>query len=673
LSYDTRNRLVSDEDPLLNVTTYGYDNASDVTSIQNPLGFTSTFSYDATDRQLGQTLPLSASTSAVTTFTYDAAGNQASLRDPDNNLTTFSFDGMNRETGSTDPLGHQTTYVFDSAGNLSSETDRDGRQTTFSYDAADRRTGETWVSSNPAYTATFTYNAAGQLTSESDPNSAYQFTYDTEGRLATVSDSGTPGLPSVTLTYGYDAYDNLTSVADSLGGTVSYGYDNDFNLTSANLSVSTLQGPNVAFTFDSLNRPTTITRTILNNTKAHTITTTLSYDKDSNVPGITHKDSTKGTTLANFTYTYDAAGEVSSYTGFDGTLTYTYDRAGELTGVSGAHNESYSYDANGNRTMTGYSTGTGNELLSDGVYNYTYDNEGNLLTQTRISDGQVTTYSWDYEDRLTEVVVKTSGGTVLQDDRFTYDVEGRRIGKNTQAGGQTWTLNDGQNPYADFNSSGTLTYRYLYGNGLDSLLARFDGTNTVWYLTDRLGSVRQLVNTSGTVLDQLTYDSYGNILTETSPSSGDRFKFTGREWDSEIGQYNYRARPYLPSIGRFGAQDPLGFGAGDANLYRYVENGPTDGRDPSGQDGTWYTNYLDRYYANPPNLNPPRPMPPRPSPRPPGSTVDPGSGKGYIDWTGQHPQPDAGSAKPLGIPTGAPGTAKTLPGPQKGIGTWKGW
>jgi RHS repeat-associated protein len=182
-------------------------------------------------------------------------------------------------------------------------------------------------------------------------------------------------------------------------------------------------------------------------------------------------------------------------------------------------------------------------------------------------------------------VVKTSGGTTLQDDKFTYDVLDRRIGKNTLSSGQTWTLNDGDNTYADFNSSGTLTYRYLYGKSLDTLLARFDGTNTVWYLTDKLGSVRQLVSSSGTVPDQLTYDSYGNTLTETSAANGDRFKYTGRELDSEIRlQYN-RARYYDSRSGRWAEQDPLGFGAGDSNLYRYVTNDPTNVRDPAGLDG----------------------------------------------------------------------------------------
>jgi RHS repeat-associated protein len=581
-SYDSRNRLTSVQDPLNNITTYGYDSPSDLTSVQNPLGFTSTFSFDAMGRQLGQTIPVTSTTSAVTTLSYDAAGNLKTLKDPDSNTTTFVYDGMNRETGSTDPLLYQTTYGYDAAGNLNSLTDRNNHQTTFSYDAADRRINETWVGASPAYTATYAYNAANQLTSESDPFSAYQFTYDSEGRLSTVSDSGTTGLPSVTLTYGYDAFDNLTSISDSQNGLVSYDHDNDFNLTSASLSVSDTQVGQVTFSYDSLNRATNITRSIPGSITAHSITTSLSYDKDSNVKSITHKDAKTSTTLATYTYTYDAANQVSGYTGPEGTLTYTYDRSGQLTAVGGARNESYSYDVNGNRTMTGYSTGTGNQLSSDGTYNYTYDNEGNVKTKTRISDGQVTTFTWDYRNRLTEVVVKTSGGTVLQDDKFTYDVEDRRIGKNTLSGGQMWTLYQGDNPYADFNSSGTLTYRYLYGSRLDTLLARFDGTNTVWYLTDEFGSVRQLVSTSGTTLDQLTYDSFGNTLTESSPANGDRFKFTGREYDSEIGQYYDRARSYSPTVGRFDSQDPTGFTAGDTNLYRYVGNSPTNGTDPLG-------------------------------------------------------------------------------------------
>ena len=58
--------------------------------------------------------------------------------------------------------------------------------------------------------------------------------------------------------------------------------------------------------------------------------------------------------------------------------------------------------------------------------------------------------------------------------------------------------------------------------------------------------------------------------------------FTGREYDSEIGLYFYRARYYDPAIGRFIQEDPIGFQGGDTNLYAYVRNNPVKYRDPLG-------------------------------------------------------------------------------------------
>jgi YD repeat-containing protein len=50
--------------------------------------------------------------------------------------------------------------------------------------------------------------------------------------------------------------------------------------------------------------------------------------------------------------------------------------------------ENYTYDANGNRTNTGYQTGGNNQLASDGTYNYTYDDEGNLTQRSEIATGK---------------------------------------------------------------------------------------------------------------------------------------------------------------------------------------------------------------------------------------------------------------------------------------------
>ena len=81
---------------------------------------------------------------------------------------------------------------------------------------------------------------------------------------------------------------------------------------------------------------------------------------------------------------------------------------------------------------------------------------------------------------------------------------------------------------------------------------------------------------------------------ETNCYQKDRFKFTGREYCPELGLYYYRARWYDPAVGRFISQDPIGFSAGDPNLYRYVNNAPGDARDPEGLQTTFYESFRNR-------------------------------------------------------------------------------
>ncbi|MGO9466935.1 MAG: RHS repeat-associated core domain-containing protein, partial [Isosphaeraceae bacterium] len=167
------------------------------------------------------------------------------------------------------------------------------------------------------------------------------------------------------------------------------------------------------------------------------------------------------------------------------------------------------------------------------------------------------TYTYGYENRLTNVTV---GGTVMA--TYTYNALGQRIGIDDSSA-QTWTVYNGTspdaNPYADFNGTGGVTVRYLDGLAVDELFARTSsGGNLAWYLTDQLGSVTDLVSSSGTDLDHIVYDPYGNIVTETDSSNGDRFKFAGMEYDSTTGIYYDHARYYDAAIGRFMSQDPAG-------------------------------------------------------------------------------------------------------------------
>ncbi|MEI7924311.1 MAG: RHS repeat-associated core domain-containing protein, partial [Planctomycetota bacterium] len=77
----------------------------------------------------------------------------------------------------------------------------------------------------------------------------------------------------------------------------------------------------------------------------------------------------------------------------------------------------------------------------------------------------------------------------------------------------------------------------------------------------------------------------------SSGSGGDRFGFTGREHEAALNLYYNRARFYDPATGRFLSKDPIGFSAGDVNLYRYVNNSPTNGTDPSGE--SWLDDYAN--------------------------------------------------------------------------------
>lgn len=110
-------------------------------------------------------------------------------------------------------------------------------------------------------------------------------------------------------------------------------------------------------------------------------------------------------------------------------------------------------------------------------------------------------------------------------------------------------------------------------------------------------------------------------MTETDSGNGDRFNFAGMEYDSVTSQYYDRARYYDPMTGRFESQDPLGFDAGDTDLYRYVYNEPTDAVDP---DGLQFTQ--PSYYPNPRGSTSYDPL--RPYTKPKGGQGQGGQGQG---------------------------------------------
>ena len=114
------------------------------------------------------------------------------------------------------------------------------------------------------------------------------------------------------------------------------------------------------------------------------------------------------------------------------------------------------------------------------------------------------------------------------------------------------------------------------------------GSNFYYYYYDGLGSVRAITDSGESIVETYTYDVYGKPTlydathTEIPQSQfGNRYYFTGREFDKASGLYYYRARYYNPELGRFMSPDPIGPDDGP-NLYTYCGNDPINWADATG-------------------------------------------------------------------------------------------
>jgi RHS repeat-associated protein len=380
----------------------------------------------------------------------------------------------------------------------------------------------------------------------------------------------------LTLTYGYDDIGNVTSVSDSAGATTSFVFD------GGRVVRKTYQdGTNelrVDFAYDDNGNLQTETR--FSDLAGTQLVGTTEYSYDGNrLMEIVYKDST-GAVIGDFSYTYDDAERLASETDNGTTTNYGYDATSQLTqDGSTAH----TYDAAGNPTASGDVTTTGNRLESDGTWNYTYDAVGNLVGKSNISTGETWDYTYDNANHMTSAVQKDNTGAVLNSVDYTYDVFGDRISQAVNGTMTKFVYDDSRTLYADKDGSGNVVTHYLTDvGGPNHWLARVDGSGSAWLLSDHLGSVRVVTDAAGSVLSTISYDAFGNTVSESAPTQTGRLKFQGGEFDTTTGLYHFGDRWYDPATQRWTSQDPIGFGGGDENLYRFVHNAPTLATDPTG-------------------------------------------------------------------------------------------
>ena len=557
-TYDIMNRLTGITYPNGTSGSFSYDYRGRRISATDQNGKTTTYAYDDADRLLSVTDPAN----NVTQYNHDTENNLVSITDANNHTTYFAYDAFGRVTQTTFPSSLVESYGYDPVGNLTSKIDRKGQTIQYVYDSLYRLTSKTYPDST---SANYVYDLVGKIQQVSDPTGTYGFAYDNMGRLIGTSTqySFLPGH-NFQSSYSYDAASNRTSLTAPDGSTNTYNYD---TLNRLSTLTSSLTGQ-FGFSYDALSRRTQLTR-------PNGVSTNYTYDGLSHLLSVLHQ--TGSTTLDGAGYGYDYTGNRTSNTNYlnGNTSNYSYDAIYELLQATqgGSTTESYSYDAVGNRLsslgINQYSYNASNELTSTSNGSYTYDANGNTLTEP---SGK--SYTWDFENRLTQAVVP---GT--ETVAFRYDPFGRRVYKSSPNFTGIFAY-DGVNLIETMNVSGNVVARYTETQNIDEPLAELRSGGSSYYEADGLGSITSLSNSAGAVANTYTYDSFGNVTNFTGTLSNP-FRYTGREFDSETGEYFYRARYYEPVNGRFVSEDPIRF-FGGMNFYAYVGNSPLNFTDAFG-------------------------------------------------------------------------------------------
>ena len=616
--YDGANRLTSETDFLGQTTSYSYDLMSNLTARTDALGRVTNYDYDDFNRLVKITYP-PATTGATRLFetrAYDASGNVTQRTDTAGRVNQHAYDNVNRVVSTTDTDNKTTSFEYDSLSRMTALVDALDQRYRFNFDAL----GQIKHIRRGTAVMSFTYDVVGNRKQRTDYNGVLTtYDYDALNRLKTIN---YPDTTSVSYTYDklsrlqtganengsidfdYNKMNRLIGVTDVFGQLIDYSYDANGNRTKLSLNSATL----ATYRYDVMDRLTKIidgsslsitygydvTNKLISRRLPNGVLTNYQYD---GLDRLTRLQDAKGvTTVADHQYQYNTANQITQIIESANARSYGYDAVDRLTSATYTNpsqsSENYAYDSVGNRTSSHLSTSYAyqhfNRLIGTSSVNYTYDANGNLTSKTDASG--TWTYSWDFENRLKQVV-KPGGVSVS----YKYDALGRRIQRTPSVGVSTNFVYDVQDVVKDINSDGS-TVDYLNGPGIDNKLrltdSRLSATGPLYFQQDHLGSTTALTNSLGVVTTRITYDGYGN----SAGSPLTRYDYTGRERDPDTGLLYYRARWYDPQVGRFISEDPIGLGGG-INSFAYVANNPTGHTDPTGLYDIDVHYYLTYYLA----------------------------------------------------------------------------
>ncbi len=563
--YTPKGRLAKMQQGALSLT-YSYDELNRLVAIDNAEGGETTFTYDAADRLVSKRLP----GGQLYRFVYARGGDLTAVVSPKGQVNAFTWTKAH-DPDTYRPPGAAGLYdkAYDADGTMVTSASPGGGAEKLAYRADGRQTKSTWIpagSSTPELTDSYEYPSSGALerptkmtrVGTANPNEAIAFSYD--GFLPTGLTYTGIATGTSTVTYGAD----LLPIREKLTiGTRSVldralAYDKDGRVTRYGSFSFVREGPNGA-----------LSRIANGSVQAESYT----YDGLGRVKSKTLKAGTADRYKLDLTY--DSVGRVvkkdETIGGAIETTNYSYDVNGQLIRASGAANETFAYDPNGNRTSPTAAYDSQDRLTKLGGVTYTYSDDGYLAKRS------ADTFKYTVSGTLAKAIV---GGRQVT---YAYDMLGRRVSRTVGTNTWRYLYSDAGNPFkitAVLEPNGTATT--LYYDEDDLLFAMDRGTKRYYVATDQVGSPRLVVDSSGNVVKRVSYSSFGTVKSDSAPTFYLPFGFAGGLDDPMTHLVRFGFRDYDPASGHWMGRDPIFFRGSPTNLYAYVGNDPQSNRDPTG-------------------------------------------------------------------------------------------
>ncbi|WP_166286517.1 RHS repeat domain-containing protein [Candidatus Nitrosotalea sp. FS] len=625
--YPCDNWLNTFSDQLSNTTILTRDSEGKIIHVMDPVGDTVDYEYYGNERiskiirhrpalKPGPADPQSLSliipySDLEYDFDYTPLGRPKSFTNPKGLEILFDFDDMGRlyRWYHNIPNPKYTVFTYDEAGQLQYFVDRIGNITSYTYDSL-------------GYVKSITYPDWNDGNKTVKGKSVSYEEYDHLGKPLTVSDSEIPGKTN----FVYDEAGNLILRQEPNGFQLCFTYDKDNRLTDVQ---DTDGNYAISYQLDDLGRPSTLSdsnamdgslswnykysKKVGTKTKVlHlyerilqdlSLETDFDYDDRYQISSLVQQFAGNEIFSENYTYRDDglldmiqAADQENFY--YDGIKQLVFDGNTDfLSDYDEANNRKFSAQINGAVTPTPNMYDRLNRLAKDQSSNttFTYDDDGNISligTAQFFFDGtgrlrSVSTakysvsYIYDFEGNLVNRTIKRGSGSKSKTKiEFFYYAMGKPVMVEDNKSLQmiiTWDVDASllRVRSTDINTGGT---NYV---------------NSLFPIQDRFRSINGLIDSSGNIVSNMSYDAWGSLINVTGQNQIKFWSWKGFFTDPDTGLQNIGVRWYNTQIGRWISEDPitstgrnpLRYVPDFTNLYCYVGNNPVNRIDPTGLDG----------------------------------------------------------------------------------------